>query len=144
MIREILPSDVEFARGMINSSHSDAEILASLSLRGIEPARAAELVNDLRHGRQPIGDLSFLPPSGGHRVQRQARATKNKAYWEEAASPKRSHTGKHRHAGTPWWFVLLILIFVGALVYAWLESGTQGSKDAVDESRHELPPPPGK
>ena len=145
MIREIVPSDVDLAKGMINSNHSDAEILASLTLRGIEPARAGQLVDDLRHGRRIASDLSFLPPPdthhGGHA---KASTAKSKAYWEQPVAPKRAHSGKHRRAGTQWWLVFLIVVFVGALVYAWMNLGKQSAGDAVGQHKHELPPPPGK
>jgi len=59
MTHDILPSDVECAKAMLDSSHSDAEILAFLATRGIEPAKAGGLVDDLRHGRHPSVQLPF-------------------------------------------------------------------------------------
>ena len=145
MIREIVPSDVDFAKGMLNSNRSDAEILASLTLRGLEPARASQLVADLRHGRRVASDLSFLPPPGTHHGgHAKASTAKSKPYWEQSVTPKRAHSGRHRRAATPWWLVFLIVVFVGALVYAWMNLGRQSAGDAATQRRHELPPPPGK
>jgi hypothetical protein len=59
MIHEIVSSDVEFARGMMDSGHPDTELLAYLATRGLDPAKAAQLVDDLRHGREPSAQLPY-------------------------------------------------------------------------------------
>jgi hypothetical protein len=144
MIHEILPSDVEFARGLINSSHSDAEILAYLASRGIETAQAAKLVDDLRHGRQPSVQVPFVPFPGGHGTSGRAKVARAHSHHEYHAPQRHSRSGKHRTAGLPWWFVLLLLIFVGALIYLFLGTEPDASKAAIDHGRHEIPSPPGK
>ena len=144
MIHDIVSSDVDFARGMIDSSHSDAEILAYLASRGIEPAKAAHLVDDLRHGRHPSAQLPFVPPPGGHRAVGGPGFARAEAHHEHHAHRHHSHSGKHRRSVIPWWFVMLALIFLGALVYALLEAGTHVSKQGIDQDKHEIPPPPGK
>jgi hypothetical protein len=144
MIHEILPTDVEFAKAMLHSSHSDAEILACLASRGLEPTKAAALVDDLRHGRTPTVQLPFAagqsPPAANSRPLPAVRHTAP----QPPPPQSRPHKHSHRRGGLPWWFVLLILIFVGALGYVLCEAGGCMSKVTVPHDRHELPPPPGK
>jgi hypothetical protein len=145
MIHEILPSDVEFTRGMINSSHTDAEILACLASRGIGPAEAAALVDDLRHGREPSAEMPFRlgqrGPAATGRPQAAARDAPPQSHPERHRS---HHRRSHRSSGMPWWFVLLVLVFLLALAYALFLAGSSVSTNAVDTGRHEIPPAPGK
>jgi hypothetical protein len=146
MIQDILSSDVEFARGMMSASHPDAEILAHLASRGIQPAQAAQLVDDLRHGRQPNTLLPFpLRPGRSRRgAGDRPKAAPTKAPPEYHPHSKRSRRGKHQRSSIPWWFLILILIFLGALTYAFWEGGTHATREAINEDKHELPPAPGK
>jgi hypothetical protein len=144
MIHEILAADVEFARSMINSSHSDAEILAYLASRGLDPTQAAQLVDDLRHGRQPSVQLPVVPFPASHHTPRGTRGAGTHLHHEYHPPRPQSRSGRHRRSGIPWWFVLLVLIFGGALLYAFLEGGKEASKDAVNYQRHEVPAAPGR
>ena len=144
MIHEILQSDVEVARGLIRSDHPDPEIVAALTSRGIEPAKATQLLDDLHHGRKPAVQVLVVPRPSGDGVVGSPGAARGDAPQEKHSHRSRSRSEKHHRSGIPWWFAVLILIFLGALVYAFLETGSHASKDAVDQSRHELPPPPGK
>ena len=145
MIREILSSDVEFAKGMLASSHSDAEILGYLTSRGIEPAKAVELLDDLRHGRQPNTPLAF--EAGTTRSPAAERGGPAKAHAPVAfESPRRHSHGRRRYKqlSVPWWFVFLAAIFILALGYAFLQMGADASRESVNKVKHELSPPPGK
>ncbi len=141
MIHEILLSDVELARSMIGASHSDAEILACLSSRGIESAKASALVDDLRHGRRPIAQFPFAPAPGT-----QATGTKSPTAIQDAPAPppaKRhhSHRGKHRRGVIPRWFIFLVLIFIGALGWALYKAGLAITSNAAEQDKHEVPLP---
>jgi hypothetical protein len=144
MICEILSSDVEFAQGMLKSSHSDAEILAYLTSRGIEPAKAAELLDDLRHGRKPNAQPAFVPGAGGSLTTNQPRPARAAALPAAEAPRRHSHRGSLKRSGFPWWFILLIVIFIMALGYAFFEMGGDASSDSLGKAKHELPSPPGK
>jgi hypothetical protein len=144
MIHEILSSDVDFARGMMESGHPDAEILGYLASRGLEPAKATQLVDDLRHGRKPNAQLPFeLRPVGQNAVGGRGTA-KGEAHPGHHPHLKRSGSRKSTLSAIPWWFVLLIGIAVLALGYILLESGNNLSMDAINQNKHELPPAPGK
>ena len=145
MIREILSSDVEFAQGMLSSSHSDAEILAYLTSRGIEPGKAADLLDDLRHGRKPTTQLAFLPRVGRSSAAGGSRPAVADAPPTSETPRRHSHRRRtHRRQGVPWWFIILAAIFILALGYAFFEMGADDSSESVSAVKHELPPPPGK
>jgi hypothetical protein len=140
MIHEILPSDVEFARGMLHSSHTDAEILACLAARGIQATQAAALVNDLRHGRQPSAQLPFEPARTFHPPIAGAQTVP-----EPRPAPRHhAHRKSHQPKGIPWWFVVLVLIFVLALGYILFETGRTISTDSANPEKQVIPSPPGK
>ena len=70
MTREILDSDIEFARRLLGEGRVDGEILIALSLRGIEASEAAKLVTDLRTGRRLRPKMILLPKRDGLRKMR--------------------------------------------------------------------------
>lgn len=144
MIHETLPADVEFARGMINASHSDAEILASLAARGLEPAKAAAMVDDLRHGRAPSFQLPYPPDAVFRSTTRRSRSAAVHPPPPAPAPELQPHHRKHHRSRVPWWFVLLALFFLCALGYALFETGRAVSGSAVQDSKHDLPAAPGK
>jgi len=141
MIREILSSDVEFAQGMLEASHSDAEILASLAARGLEPAKAAGLLDDLRHGRKPRAQLAFVPGPVIPRAAKGLEPAGASAIRSPEPSRKRLHRKKHRRKGIPWGFILVALIFIGALGYTLIQLQAYLSRESADKIRHELPAP---
>ena len=51
MTKNILESDIVFAKGLMSGDRPDAEIVTALTRRGVEPGAAARLVDDLRNGR---------------------------------------------------------------------------------------------
>jgi hypothetical protein len=145
MIHEILSSDVEFAQGMLKSSHSDLEIIAYLTSRGIEAAKAAALLDDLRHGRKPSVQLAFLPGVRSSAATIQPGPAAPDAPPASETPRRHSHrTRMHQRQGVPWWFIFLVAIFVLAIGYAFFEMGADESSESASKIKHELPPPPGK
>lgn len=128
----------------MNSGHPNTEILAYLALRGLEPAKAAQLVDDLRHGRTPSAELPLELRPAGHSAVKGRATARGEAH--QAQHSHRNGTGsvKHKRSAIPWWFVILVLVFLWALAYAWLEAGNHFSREAIDKDKHELPPGPGK
>jgi hypothetical protein len=66
MIREILRADIEVAIRLRKANRSDEDIVAALARRGVDRTNAAQLVDDLRNGRnvspQILSHLEFAPP----------------------------------------------------------------------------------
>jgi hypothetical protein len=129
MIREILSSDVEAARRLLEGCHSDAEILAYLQSRSIEPAKAAELLADLRQGR-PV-KVELLPPLGTGGGPETIHGAHHHHH---------HHHHKHGRQDIPWWFVLLGAIFLGALGYCLLEWRDTIVTEKLDMDRHAVAP----
>ena len=147
MIHEILISDVELARGMIESGHSDPEILACLTSRSLDPAKAAQLVGDLRHGRKPNAQRPFDLRQTVHTTDEGRSTERSQAHQPppaEHSHRKRSRSGKHKRASIPWWFVLLACIALGALGYVLFEAGKQASAEGINAEKHQIEPAPGK
>jgi hypothetical protein len=140
MIHELVSSDVDFARGMMDSGHPDAEILGYLASRGLDPAKAAQLVDDLRHGRKPDAQLPFELRPAGHRAVGGGETARKEPQPGQSFHRQRPRSGKHNRSAIPWWFVLLVVIALLALGYVLLETGANVSV----EDKHELPPAPGK
>ncbi len=144
MIHEILPSDIEHARGMLEAGHSDTEICVNLTSRGVQPAKAAAVVEDLRHGRSPSVPLpdSLVPP---HRSRRgEPHAAAHPAPKKPDSRHKHSHRRNHQRALIPWWFVLLVLAFLLALGYAMFLAGREVTHRGIQQEKHAIPTPPGK
>ncbi len=59
MTNEILETDIELARNLLGNSTPADEVISSLVRRGIQPARAGKLVQDLRQGKNPEPDRPF-------------------------------------------------------------------------------------
>ena len=53
MTHDILRSDIELATRLREEKRPDEEIIAALVRRGIDPATAAQLIDDLRNGLKP-------------------------------------------------------------------------------------------
>jgi hypothetical protein len=60
MTHDILPTDIALAVKLVEEQRPDAEILEALAYRSVDPAKAAKVLDDLRHGRKPVAD-SPLP-----------------------------------------------------------------------------------
>jgi hypothetical protein len=140
MIHEIVSSDVDFARGMMDSGRSDTEILAYLASRGLEPAKAAELMDDLRHGRTPSAKLPFELRPPGHRAVGGRGTARGEAHPAQHAYRNLSGSWKRKLSAIPWWFVVLVGIALFALGYVLLEAGSRLSREGIDKDKHELPP----
>jgi len=144
MIREILPSDVEFTKGMVNSSRSDAEILTCLAARGLDPDKAAHLLDDLRHGREPEAHAQLALGSTARRTTRKPETPSPDAPPAATSAPPHSRHKRHQRAFGTWWFVIVVIIFLWAVWYAFIKSGADASKDVIDLDKHAIPAAPGK
>ena len=53
MTHDILQSDIALATRLMGDQRPDEEILRALVYRGVDPAKAAKLLDDLHSGRKP-------------------------------------------------------------------------------------------
>jgi hypothetical protein len=138
MTHDILPSDVAFARGLLKGIQPDSEIINSLAARSIEPAKAAQLIDDLRHGRDPKVQMHFVlgvrPKEANPPATPQVPVT-------APSAPRRK---KHKRSRVSWWAIALGMIVLWAIWYAWLKLGADASRDLHELDKHRLPDPPTK
>ena len=69
MTREILDSDIEFAKRLLNEGRSDEEIANALSRRGNERVAAAALLARLRSGQKMRPNMILLPRRASQRAK---------------------------------------------------------------------------
>ena len=144
MIHEILSSDVDFARAELNAERPDAEILAAFTSRGVERAKASQLLDDLQHGQVPVIQLPVVPvPPAVGAVGSRDTAGVGAAHAKRSHG-KRSGRSRHRHAAFQWWFIILVVVALVALGYLLLEASKSASKSAIETDKHELPAGAGK
>jgi hypothetical protein len=137
MTGDVLPSDVEFARGLLNSSLSDPEILEHLLTRGIDRDKAAQLLDDLRHGRKPQVQVHFALGSTGRTQHRRPKPSRRNNLAQSGGSMRRRAVGL-------WWFILIAVIFCCVIGYAFFRTGANASKNSNDVNQHTTPAAPGK
>jgi len=132
MIHDILDSDVQFARGLIESNQPDAEVISALCRRGVEAVKASGLVTDLRRNLSVKGALA---PARIPRAITQTPAIEGATALEPRKGEKRP---RHRRSSVPWWFLIIAAIFLWALAYCVLHE----ENPAPDIERHEVPAKP--
>lgn len=138
MTRYILPTDIDLAKGLITSQRPDSAIVAALVLRRVDQADAAQLVADLRNGRQVKPQIPPGIVGGPSRRSHSRRAPRpsetQPSHAAEAALPPKpatapkarsqrasaSATDKPANASTFWLLaavpVCLVVVVVGVLI----------------------------
>ena len=76
MTRDVLGSDVDYARRLIDADCTDSSIVAALVWRGVDSAKAAQLVETLRCGRRWKCSPASIP---GRRTSPHSTAHRKKA-----------------------------------------------------------------
>jgi hypothetical protein len=137
MVHDVLQSDIEFARALMQSNQADTEVVSALCRRGVEPAKASRLVEDLRNNVPVTGTL---PPLPGFRSERRrsrpAEPKRSEPVAETHTSERRSH---HRRSSIPWWFLIIAAISIWAIGYClWHDD-----KNTADYEKHAIPAKPG-
>jgi len=61
MTHDILQTDIDLATRLRDDQRPDEEIILALAHRGVDAAKAAELVDNLRNGRAPTSQ-PIIPP----------------------------------------------------------------------------------
>ncbi len=121
MTSDILQSDIALATRLRDEQRPDDEILRALMSRGVDSAKAAQLLDDLRHGREVRGRSTLAPELG---LRRRSRAASTPVEGDERpptpAPPvkPRNRTpprAPHRHE-SPRTFPLLFLALVALAV----------------------------
>ncbi len=97
MTSDILQSDIELATRLRGDQRPDDEIISALTHRGVDPAKAAQLLDDLRNGKNVTGQSALAPELGLRRRSRTVSA----APASGERPPSRSPAAKHRSPSAP-------------------------------------------
>ncbi len=129
MTHDILRSDIELATRLLAENRPDAKVIEALAQRGVDPAKAVQLVDDLRNRREVSTKDDFMLGFGAARRSR-ARGDSPEARQDQPSrSPKvesrpkspRHGADRHHNKSAVAWLVpglvaVLALVVVGIVV----------------------------
>lgn len=147
MTNDILQSDIDLARNLLDGNRPSDEIIAALGYRGIEGNRAAQLVADLQAGKkvEPDRPISIhLPPRTSEDPAPTAVEPRANATQAVSTGERRDSRSTQRKANTFPWFTIIALVSAAVCVAIFVflsrkaHSVTQMS-DQITESRLESP-----
>jgi hypothetical protein len=132
----ILTTDIELAKKLLTAARPDSAIIAALVQRGVDSASAAQLVTDLRNGRQvkaqvPDGmGISSKRRSRSRREHHSSEHSSASASAETSSRHDHSH-GHHfhssKHSSTFWLIaavpVCFVVVIVGMLISKYVNKG---------------------
>jgi len=124
MTRDILQSDIDLAIRLRDELRPGAEIIQALARRGIDSARAAQLVDDLKNGRD-VEAQATVPSE--FTLRQRKRVEHRKPEPASAAPPqlRRNHPPRRGTSGTKasraaWWVVMaplgVLIVVLGAIL----------------------------
>jgi hypothetical protein len=121
----ILPTDIELAKKLLTSSRPDNVIISALVQRGVDSASAAQLVTDLRNGRQVAPQI---PAGLGMVFKRRSRSRKAESPSEpQPAAPasethpqprrtRERHSDTRKSSSTFWLIAAVPICFVTVII----------------------------
>jgi len=146
MTHEILQTDIEFAKAQIGSNLPDDQVAMALTRRGVDPAAASQLVQDLRNGR-PIQPPAAAPEWVSRRRSVSGRST-TKVQDQPSIQPPQPRSTSHRRPSRAAkkkarenTFVLVVagilacLVVAGFVVFKHRHNSTRDRDESRSESR---------
>jgi hypothetical protein len=132
MTHHILQSDIELARKLLAANRPEAEIVAALTRRGVEPAKATRLVEDLQCGRAVAPEIAVMPRRGPEVASKGAGAVPNETGGQipppessALADMSTSAAGRPTSSARRWTLaVLLVVLAAGAGLAVLYPAGT--------------------
>ena len=124
MTNDILRTDIELATRLLEEKRPDDQIITALTFRGIDPGRAAQVVDDLRNGREVKTQTVLSTGSGLGRRSRTRDASREASQDQSSRSskveshPKAPRHGAARHHEKPRisWVVPALVVVLVAVV----------------------------
>ena len=130
MTNDILRTDIELATRLMDEKRPTEEIIAALVPRGIDRAKATQLVDDLRNGKNVDVQATLPMELGLSRRSRSKSGTQGSRQGQPAHSSqtesrrepsRRTSVHSHKKSAAPWLIPALIVVLVvvvgGILVY---------------------------
>ena len=130
MTNDILRTDIELATRLMEEKRPAEEIIAALIPRGIDRAKATQLVDDLRSGKK-VDIQATLPMElglarrsrsrSGSRGARQDQSSHSSQAESHREPSRRTSAHSHKKSAVPWLIPALIVVLVvlvgGILVF---------------------------
>ena len=142
MTNDILRSDIILATKLIGDQRPDEEILQALAYRGVDRAKAAKLLDDLRNGRQPESQAPLPKEKTMTRRSRSrsaargnGRSSSNRSQESEPAPepPRRAAPSKRKNTTLNKVAVVSLLVLVVAVVGVVLLKRSDSGVNAADK-----------
>jgi hypothetical protein len=121
----ILLTDIELAKKLVTAGRPDSAIVAALAQRGVDSADAAQLVADLRDGRQVTPQIPAGLELGSRRRSRSRRPEQPSGPQQPSRGPEtspRPERAAERHSDAPkksstfWLIAVVPICFVVAII----------------------------
>jgi hypothetical protein len=111
MTNDILQSDIELARKLLDANCASDEIVAALSYRGIKAERAAHLIADLQDGKTVEADRPIQIRLQSAKTQETAPAPQTQRQKSAGSdlSGERERKSRHRKVNAFPWFTVMAL-----------------------------------
>jgi hypothetical protein len=132
MTNDILQTDIDLARKLLDANRPADEIVAALAYRGINGNRATQLVADLQAGKtvEPDRPISISLPSPSE--QQPSRKITPPEFAAEPPQDSRARQGKS--SSFPWFTVIALAAAAICVVAFVLLSRKSHANDSVDKS----------
>lgn len=146
MINDILQTDINLAKRLKSEQHTDQEIIKALVQRGVDPVKAAQLVDDLNNGR-PLSAQPAAPPefTAERRSRSKARPPESESEGfapkngtESSREPRPQHKGRGGKKA-PLMRYLLMAIIVMAIILAAVIYVRNGRERGASEEQSSKP-----
>ena len=136
MTNEILRTDIELAIRLIDEKRPTEEVIAALVPRGIDRAKATQLVDDLRSGKR-VDVQATLPIELGLARRSRSRSGSRGANQDQPSHSsqaesrrepsRRTSAHSHKQSAAPWLvpalIVVLVIVVGGILVFQRYRAG---------------------
>jgi len=140
MTNDILQSDIDLARKLLDDRRPIDEIVAALEYRGVNENRAAQLVADLQAGRtvEPDRPITItLPAKTTEDTPDQPRPNRQSAQGDLGSQRRESRSRQRRANPFPWFTVIALGSAAVCVVIFVILSRKSHSNDSVDQKRSE-------
>jgi hypothetical protein len=143
MTNDILQSDIDLARRLLDASRPSEEIVAALAYRGIDGSRATQLIADLQAGKtvEPDRPIAInLPPRTIEETAPAAQKPTRKSAQAESTDERQETGSRRRKANAFPWFTIIALASAAICVVVFVllsrksHSVDQGLSQASDKS----------
>src|ERR1044071_962047 len=137
MTDEILQTDIDLARRLVDAGNGDTEIIYLLARRNIAPDRASRLISDLREGRAVAPDRVWRAIALEGELPIASSASR-----QTTSSPARARNRPSTPIRVPWFRVLMAAgVFFCIAMAVWIgRQRNERAKEPLNQAGAATPP----